>query len=134
MTSANRSGPLYTRIAADLRSRIASGELRPGDRLPSEQQLRDRYDVSRNTVRLALHTLIHDNLVSAARGSGYYVCEQPTSDRAHPDRAEDGRDIAQVLDRLGSILEEVHALRDRVEEIASNQGHVSGAGRSRKRR
>src|SRR5919108_5065637 len=48
------STPLYRRIAAELRDAIARGELPPGSQLPTEQELGDRYQVSRNTVRLAL--------------------------------------------------------------------------------
>jgi DNA-binding GntR family transcriptional regulator len=132
MTSSNSSGPLYARIAAVLRDQIQSGELQPGDRLPSEQQLRDRYNVSRNTVRLALHALIHEELISAARGSGYYVSDHPKPRRTHePPKHRD--DIAEVLDRLDDILDEVHALRDRVEAIAASRSRSGARTPSRQR-
>jgi GntR family transcriptional regulator len=65
--------PLYRRIQADLRERIQGGELAPGSRLESEQELMARYDVSRATVRQALAGLVGDGLVEIRRGLGTYV-------------------------------------------------------------
>lgn len=44
-------------VADDLLARVAKGEFRPGDRLPSEQALMAAYGVGRNTVREAMHGL-----------------------------------------------------------------------------
>jgi DNA-binding transcriptional MocR family regulator len=65
--------PLYRQIAEDLRQRIESGELGPGDRLPSEFELREHYDVSRNTVRDASKWLIALGLVESRPGQGIVV-------------------------------------------------------------
>src|SRR5258707_328118 len=43
--------PMYRLIAEDLRQKIESGELGHGDQLPTELELRDQYDASRNTIR-----------------------------------------------------------------------------------
>jgi DNA-binding GntR family transcriptional regulator len=47
----------YQRIANDIRTRIASGELRPGDRLPSIAELKRQYGVSAQPVKTALLVL-----------------------------------------------------------------------------
>ena len=60
------SGPLYQRIAADLRRAITTGELPPGSQLPTEQELGERYGVSRNTVRLALAQLTNEGVITSA--------------------------------------------------------------------
>jgi GntR family transcriptional regulator len=65
--------PLYRQIAEDLRQRIESGELGPGDRLPSEFELREHYDTSRNTVRDASKWLIALGLVESRPGQGIVV-------------------------------------------------------------
>jgi GntR family transcriptional regulator len=67
--------PLYRQIQADLRRRVASGELPPGSRLETEQELMARYEVSRATVRQALAGLVSDGLVEIRRGLGTYVRE-----------------------------------------------------------
>ncbi|MGH3728805.1 MAG: GntR family transcriptional regulator [Micromonosporaceae bacterium] len=60
--------PLYQVVADRLRARIRGGQLRPGDKLPTEQELMGEYDVSRNTVRLALNLLTSEGLITPGRG------------------------------------------------------------------
>ncbi|MQA27190.1 MAG: GntR family transcriptional regulator [Micromonosporaceae bacterium] len=60
--------PLYQVVADALRARIRSGDLRPGDRLPTEHELMAEYGVSRNTVRLALNLLTAEGLITGGRG------------------------------------------------------------------
>jgi DNA-binding GntR family transcriptional regulator len=64
---------LTASIANDLRRSITSGELTRGAPLPSETELADRYAASRGTVRHALAALVHEGLVTARKGIGYFV-------------------------------------------------------------
>jgi GntR family transcriptional regulator len=65
--------PLYGKVEDVLASEIARGVLRPGDRLPSEEQLVTRFAVSRITVRRAIQNLIQREMVEIRRGHGTYV-------------------------------------------------------------
>ena len=65
--------PMYRQIAEDLRQKIESGELGHGDRLPTELELRDRYEASRNTIRDAVKWLITRGLVETRPGQGTFV-------------------------------------------------------------
>jgi len=56
-------------IAQQLRSQIASGELRPGDSLPSESELLEDFGISRPTLREALRVLESETLIQLGRGS-----------------------------------------------------------------
>ena len=67
---------LYRRIADHLRDAIYRGKLQPGERLPSEQELMERHDVSRNTVRLALAALTSEGLIASSQGRGSFVRER----------------------------------------------------------
>jgi GntR family transcriptional regulator len=69
--------PLYRRIQVDLRERMANGDLAPGSRVETEQELMTRYEVSRATVRQALAGLVADGLLEIRRGLGTYV--RPTA-------------------------------------------------------
>ncbi|MFE6909359.1 GntR family transcriptional regulator [Streptomyces erythrochromogenes] len=60
-------------IADDLRHRISSGQLKAGERLPSEAQLATRYTVSTATLRSALALLQGEGLVEKIHGSGNFV-------------------------------------------------------------
>lgn len=59
----------YKQIAADLRGAIACGALRPGEPLPTVEQLKDRYEVSAGTANRAVAELKHAGLVTVSRGS-----------------------------------------------------------------
>lgn len=52
---------------------MATGNLRPGDQLPSEAQLCERYDVSPMTVRRAINLLVDQGFVVAEQGRGTFV-------------------------------------------------------------
>lgn len=65
--------PKYHRIADQLRTRILAGELAEGDRLPGETDLMGVYEVSRNTIRLALKRLTDEGLIYSDQGRGTFV-------------------------------------------------------------
>ncbi len=58
----------YKRIAADLRGAISCGALRPGDHLPTVDELKDRYQVSAGTANRAISRLKAEGLVTASQG------------------------------------------------------------------
>jgi len=74
-----RDGSMPTCIAdtvfESLRKDIFNGHYEPGSRLPSERELADRFDASRNTVRDALSRLDHMKLVKRVPQSGTYVTD-----------------------------------------------------------
>ncbi len=65
--------PKYRQLLQLLRARILSGELAPGARLPTEEELINTYGLSRGTVRKAIEQLAAEGLVYTAQGSGTYV-------------------------------------------------------------
>ena len=65
--------PAYVQLAAILRRRIASGEFRPGDQLPSESQLCERYGVSPMTVRRVINLLADQGIVDTVQGLGTFA-------------------------------------------------------------
>lgn len=78
LPNATTSTPVRTRvalIAEDLRSRIVSGQVKPGDRLPSEAELTRQHSVSRTVVREAFAQLRTEGLVEARKGSGVYALD-----------------------------------------------------------
>jgi GntR family transcriptional regulator len=65
--------PAYKQIADDLRSKILSGEIGPGDQLPTELDLREHYQASRNTIRDAIKRLIQTGFIETRPGQGTFV-------------------------------------------------------------
>jgi GntR family transcriptional regulator len=73
MPKQQSNAPLYMQLRADLMRRISDGEFRVGDMLPTEEQLRQEYGVSRMTVRNAIDRLVADLLVVRRQGVGTFV-------------------------------------------------------------
>jgi len=70
--------PLHKQISDWLKQEIRSGALEENEKLPSENDLSDKFDVSRVTVRRALQTLENDQLIYRCQGLGSFVSDQRT--------------------------------------------------------
>ncbi len=67
------AAPLYEQIRQLIVAALAAGEWRPGDALPSEAALAQRFGASPGTVRRALDELAAEHLVERRQGSGTFV-------------------------------------------------------------
>ena len=65
--------PMYQQIADDLRNKIKSGELPPGAQIPTEGELQNIYNASRNTIRDAIKRLVSLGIVQTKPGQGTFV-------------------------------------------------------------
>lgn len=65
--------PLYRQIANQIITNIQTGELQPGDKLPTERQLAKHYQVNRSTVVHALDELVSSGWILRKQGSGTRV-------------------------------------------------------------
>jgi GntR family transcriptional regulator len=77
---------VYRRIADALRVAIESGDLAPGDKVPSETELMSRYGVAGGTVRQAIGVLRGEGVVVAEHGRGVFVRARPRIRRLSYDR------------------------------------------------
>ena len=77
--------PKYQQIVAFLNRAIAIGEYQPGQKLPSEADLVERFSTSRLTVQRALKELQHQDLIERRAGSGTYVRQSPSSEKKRND-------------------------------------------------
>lgn len=116
MTTSPRSGPgpVFRRIADELRIQIEDGTLGPGDQLPTQQDLVERYGVARMTVRQALNALVNEGLVVTRPPTGMFVRDRKrvtyrpqaeftpatsaTMDRFMAAIADEGRKPSQTID------------------------------------
>lgn len=67
--------PLYHQLFEVLHDDILSGKLKPGDMLPSESELIEKYGVSRITVRKVFDMLVKEGLIHRERGRGSFVSQ-----------------------------------------------------------
>ncbi len=68
-----RGVTVWRQIAETLSADLKAGRLRPGDRLPTELELADRFRVNRHTVRRAVATLAEQGILRIEQGRGTFV-------------------------------------------------------------
>jgi GntR family transcriptional regulator len=93
--SSSNPAPLYAQVEAILASNIADGIYPAGSRIPREEDLIDRFAVSRTTIRQTIQNLVRRGLVEIRRGKGTYVA-QPK--------------IKQELTELSGFVEDMQVL------------------------
>jgi GntR family transcriptional regulator len=69
------AAPLYKELKRVLTQSLAQGEWRPGEALPSETRLAQRYGVSIGTLRKAIDELVAEGVVVRRQGSGTYIAQ-----------------------------------------------------------
>ena len=94
------------RVAALLSREIESGDFNPGARLPTEQQLAEKFGVSRNVVREAVAQLRADGMIEARQGVGAFVLapEQRLAIRIDGEALKSGQNMEHLFE-LRRILE-----------------------------
>lgn len=66
----------YAALMENLKGDILSGKIKPGEKLPSENELSARYEISRHTVRKALGILANEGYITAEHGRGTFCSER----------------------------------------------------------
>ena len=98
--------PIWKSIRSSIEQEISDGIYGPGEKLPTEQELTQRFGVNRHTIRHALAALADDGIVRSRRGSGVFVASQLTSYpigkrvRFHQNIAKTGRLPQKTVLRL----------------------------------
>lgn len=90
-----KAPPLYEQIYNHLLQKIKDGELKSGDRLPSEKELADQFRVSRITSKKALETLSNRKLVERVRGKGSFVASSLPDLEEAEHAAVDGESVRE---------------------------------------
>ena len=107
---------LSDRLAALLASRIESGELKPNDRLPTEQELAERHGVSRTVVREAVSRLKSMGMLISRQGSGVFVAPQAAARPLAFDPA-----VLHSLEAVVQVVEVRRALEGEVAALAARR-------------
>ncbi|MGZ9584849.1 GntR family transcriptional regulator [Paenibacillus marinisediminis] len=89
--------PLYMQVQQYIQNQIEHGELKPNDRIPTEKELMDQFQVSRITVVNALASLAKEGIIYRVPGRGSFVSEAPPTDSAP------NQEIKTVLEASPSV-------------------------------
>ncbi|SNZ16995.1 DNA-binding transcriptional regulator YhcF, GntR family [Terribacillus aidingensis] len=105
------SQPIYLQLADRLNRQIVSGELKPGDKLPSVREMAVSSKVNPNTVQRTYRELEASGIVESRRGQGTFVTENEdilfsTREKLKNDQIEN---FIQVMHDMGYENEEIQA-------------------------
>ncbi|MBZ9850319.1 FadR family transcriptional regulator [Mesorhizobium sp. CA14] len=116
------------RVAAFLSREIESGELNPGARLPTEQELSEKFGVSRNVVREAIAQLRADGMIEARQGIGAFVLapEQRAAIRIDREALKDTHNMERLFE-LRCILEAESAALAAARRSQEHLGSIKAA-------
>jgi GntR family transcriptional regulator len=108
-----RSGtPIYTQIVEHVKQQVVSGELKPGNQLPTVRALALELRVNFNTVARAYRLLDEAGIISTQQGRGTYILDVPPPERTDKLRHQ----ALEALTR--DYLSEAHRLGCRPDEIS----------------
>lgn len=95
----DRPRRLPDEVAGSINEAIEMGQLKPGDRLPTEHELAQRFGVARTVVREAISLLRYDGIIDSRRGVGAFVTEptRRSAFRISPACFEKRKQIVQLL-------------------------------------
>ena len=116
--------PIYLQIVQQVRRLVASGELMPGDELPSIRSLADTLVINPNTVAHAYKELESLDVVTSSRGLGTYVREADQS-TAHAERR------AVMAERVDALVLESRQMRIPFEELLEMMHERNSAFRAK---
>ncbi len=122
----NSFTPPFYQLATILEQRILAGEFKPGESLPSENDLGREYELSRTTVRKCLSLLAERGLISAQQGRGTFV-SRPSLDRALFVMDEFNAQMSQAGKETEQRLIHVR-FRKELPEFARKIGMLPGQG------
>ncbi|MBD8836968.1 GntR family transcriptional regulator [Paenibacillus sp. CFBP 13594] len=128
--STNDRIPLYQQIQDYIRKFIASENMKPGDRIPTEKELMDRFNVSKITVVNALTGLANEKLIARVPGKGSFVAEgtdeADTSFSEFP-AVKGGRSSTRMIGVIMPTIHDYFAIRliEGIEQSLNQEGYRS---------
>ena len=105
----NGSKPIYKQLMDEILKKIRSGELSPGEKLPTERELAQQLYVSRGTIKKAYKELADNNIIEIIQGSGTYVYAEK--------KLYDGGMRKQATNMINSLLDRLEFWDFPMEEI-----------------
>ncbi|HKJ27699.1 MAG TPA: GntR family transcriptional regulator [Anaerolineales bacterium] len=120
--------PIYIQLMNQVKHMIATGELQPGDQLPTVRQLAADLRVNFNTVARAYRLLDEESIISTQHGRGTYILEPASEERDREMRRNSlKRLIVHLLneaDSLGFTAEETRTLFETKINAWENSGDL----------
>ncbi|MGG6310999.1 GntR family transcriptional regulator [Paenibacillus macerans] len=106
MSETTSSKPMYEKIFDDVKRQIMAHSYKPGDRIPSEKELAEEYNVSRITSKRAMEMLAAERIIVRKPGRGSFVADPEADGEVAPEagRQGNGRDVDETEKELAGKL------------------------------
>ena len=132
--SFNEHIPIYIQISDQIKHMIATGELKPGDQLPTVRQMAADLRINFNTVARAYRQLDEAKIISTQHGRGTFILEPGTNVESQALREEDLKALTRhyltQAERLGFSPEKVKELFEEKLKIWKETGASPKPNRS----
>ena len=113
--------PLAAQLAHELMSAVLQGGFKPGDTMPSEEALCERFDVSRPVVREAVKTLANVGMVRTRQGQGSVVLTEEHWNELAPELLIARCETGTADEVLAEVIELRGVLEARAAEVAARR-------------
>lgn len=101
--------PIYRQLVDKIRVAVKKGQLQPGDRLPTVQELADRLGVAKGTIKRAYDELGNMGILEKVQGRGTFICYQPVNSSSRKEQAMGAIDqMLETLEGLGFSRTEIN--------------------------
>ena len=107
--------PIYEQIVDRVRGWVSSGQIKPGDQLPTVRQLALELRVNFNTVARAYRLLDEVGLISTQRGRGTYIREKPTEETTRLIQRKNLEELTHTF--RDEVFRLGYSLDDAIEEL-----------------
>ncbi|RAK06360.1 GntR family transcriptional repressor for pyruvate dehydrogenase complex [Halanaerobium saccharolyticum] len=117
---------LVDEVYKKMKEKILSGEWKPGEKIPSENELSEKFGVSRNTIRNAIQKLKGLNVIKTKQGQGTFISENLNSSIVSSiipdmifsnDEMLDVLEFKSVIEKENARLASIRADEDDIQEI-----------------
>lgn len=119
-------GRLYQKVVSHIEKQILDGDLKVGDKLPSEQKLGKQFGVSRTSIREAIRMLVFKGLVEINLGRGTFVTTKTSlvvrdslSLLIQIEKKESFRNLIEIREILEPEIASIAAVRATEEDITA---------------
>ena len=117
--------PIYVQLMDEIKHKVATGDLNPGDQLPTVRQLAADLRINFNTVARAYRMLDEDGIISTQHGRGTFILDAPSPEEMKTMRAKDLSRLTHYyvneVFKLGYSPDEVlNTLTDNIDQWKSN--------------
>jgi GntR family transcriptional regulator len=114
-----RSGiPIYLQVVERIKERLAAGQLRPGDQLPTVRSLAMELRVNFNTIARAYRIMDDSGIISTQQGRGTFILELPSPEVSESIRQ---KALEELTRRYLADAEQMGVSPEELEEVLNKQ-------------